>query len=52
LVLENPTSAIQVEGYIIRSPSSFSDSMRNIFQAAFIGVPNSGSIPLEYNWAE
>ena len=43
--LENPTSAMQVgKGYIIRGPQTYSDSMRAIFQAAFIGVPNNGNI--------
>jgi uncharacterized delta-60 repeat protein len=42
---ENPTTTMQVgKGYIIRGPETFSDAMRAIFQAAFIGVPNNGNI--------
>ncbi|MCL6460272.1 MAG: T9SS sorting signal type C domain-containing protein, partial [Flavobacterium micromati] len=43
--LENTTNVMQTaKGYIIRGPQTFSDSVRAIFQAIFIGVPNNGNI--------
>ena len=43
--LENPITAMQVgKGYIIRGPQTFSESVRAIFQAVFIGAPNNGNI--------
>jgi hypothetical protein len=43
--LENTTNVMQTaKGYIIRGPQTFSDSVRAIFTAGFIGVPNNGNI--------
>ncbi|MBE8727441.1 calcium-binding protein [Flavobacterium sp. KB82] len=51
--IEKPASIMQIgKGYSIRSPQSFSDTNRSVFEGVFKGIPNNGKVEINLEKAD